>query len=149
MKKFVLLSVCFCSVLLGACKQQKETQTQSDEEPLVRVITPSFYGMYTGKLPIGVNEGVNTNLLLLRDSTYRLRIMCYDSGGLEYVEHGKIVFDDDVITLIDDDGHRPKYFKLSESSVSLLDQNKKIVKGDMASSYLLETDTTKKHKQSS
>ncbi len=138
MKKIVLLSVCVCGMLFGACKQQKETKPVAEETTAVEEVVTSFDGVYTGRLPIEVNKGVKTSLNLKRDSTYHLSMVCYELGGLEYQEHGKIRFDEDVITLIDNDGHAPKHFKLTADGISLLDQNKKVAAGDVASLYLLQ-----------
>jgi copper homeostasis protein (lipoprotein) len=150
MKTNVLLIGCV-SLLLGvsACKTKSADQVQQPGSPSTAIkmaagadnskTSLDWAGMYTGSLPCLDCEGIETSVLLKKDSTYELNTKYRGKPGILFASKGSFSWDEDGgrITLKDTRGSKLPVYQVGENTLTQVDINGKPLSGNNAQRYVL------------
>ena len=92
-------------------------------------------GIYKGVIPCADCEGIDVEITLNLDETYRISYQYMGKNDTPFSSSGKFTWDDNgsIITL-DTNGFAPNYF-VGENWLAQLDMDKKPISGDVASLY--------------
>lgn len=141
------LSLIACACIAGiSCtskpvdKPESTTKTQPTATETVDMHTAEnsldYPGVYEGTIPAASGPGIKMTLTLNKDKTFKLRSEYIDEkDGIDTVQ-GKYVVNGNIATL-ELAQNEKKYLKIEEGRVRLLDQDKKVVEGDLANHYIL------------
>ncbi len=150
MKTNVLLIGCV-SLLLGvaACKTRSANEAQQAGTSSAATKTAEgadnsktsldWAGMYTGSLPCLDCEGIETSVLLKKDSTFELNTKYRGKPGILFASKGSFSWDEDGgrITLKDTRGSKLPVYQVGENTLTQVDMNGKPLSGNNAQRYVL------------
>ncbi|MDO5523355.1 MAG: copper resistance protein NlpE [Bacteroidia bacterium] len=138
MKKLNILFLGIIAVTLIGCTNTKQRTTDSTAPDMhTSEMVLDYHGVYEGTLPCADCEGIKTQLTINDDNTYVLKSEYLGEEDAKFEDKGAyFIQDGEILVTQDEDGHQ-LYYKLQENSLALLDDNKKLIEGDMASLYIL------------
>lgn len=144
MKKFrILFLSAFIVTALLSCKDNTRQEEQAKEPETENVVKAEsdnsqtsldWAGVYEGTLPCADCEGIKTTIEIKKDNTYTIKEDYSGKGNFE--EKGTISWDDagGVITMSDS----KRKYKVGENVLFALDQEGKVITGELADKYLLK-----------
>jgi uncharacterized lipoprotein NlpE involved in copper resistance len=95
-------------------------------------------GVYTGVIPGADSEGINVEMILNNDGTYKITYHYIGKGDEVFSHTGTFKWDSDGSTVILDSEELPPYYKLGENILTQLDMKGKKIAGDLANNYVLK-----------
>lgn len=138
MKKTLLGLVCMALFSLGACKQKSAENTQSIVPDMhTAEISLDYLGVYDGVIPAASGPGIKITLTLNKDKTYEMISDYIGEKGSVFTDKGTYEINGNIITLnMKDDA--PRYLKVEEGQIRMLDADKQVVKGALENDYILK-----------
>lgn len=123
---------------LGACKQKTAENTQPIVPDMHTAETSLDYpGVYEGVIPAASGPGIKITLTLNKDKTYEMVSDYIGEKNSIFTDKGNYEIDGNIITLnMKDDA--PRYLKVEEGRVRMLDADKQVVKGALENDYILK-----------
>lgn len=138
-----LLPVVSAIVLIGGCTEKKSGQEDSavQYDPVHNASNSlDVEGTYTGVVPCGGCEGVETTLILSKGQTYELRTRYLGKSDNVFVKKGMYEWLEDGNTIrlkgIEKGERADRYF-VSENRVIQLDLEGNHIEGELADKYVL------------
>lgn len=118
---------------MSACKPNKKTEPAAPAS-----FSADWSGKYTGILPCADCEGIQTQVTLFADSTYKLDWQYMNKENASFSETGTFQWNesDSLITLNNTEG-APSYYKVGKNTLTQLDMEGKVITGDLAGNYVL------------
>jgi len=137
MMKKPLTSLVFVALLsLTACKKTanmaKETSVADSTQ-----VTRTVSGMYEGVLPCADCPGIETTVAFNEDATVSKTILYQDRDKTSETEKGNWKLNGPYVEVTFADNQKEFYLIKTDSTIAVLDQDKKEVQSDLASYYIL------------
>lgn len=137
----VALILALVTLATYSCAHQKQKTTPAAPDGHTAQTALDWQGAYSGVMPCADCEGIETELQLNKDQTYRL-ISHYKKGadGISDTLSGKFTWQKNGNTIRLErktKDIRPDIFKIEENQVKQLDQDGKEVTGALANFYIL------------
>ncbi|MEX0996035.1 MAG: copper resistance protein NlpE [Flavobacteriaceae bacterium] len=147
MKKLLFIPLCLAVLL--SCKNNKTSETEKIEVKTELEQVPDMHtsqialdwqGTYSGILPCADCEGIEIEVTLNEDNTFAVKRLYLgkddkyveEAGTFEWTEDGNnIVLDEKV-------KGSPTLFKVGENYLMHLNQEGKIIEGELADKYMLQ-----------
>lgn len=138
MRKTLFGLLCMALFSLGACKQKSAENTQPIVPDMHTAETSLDYpGVYAGVIPAASGPGIKITLTLNKDKTYEMVSDYIGEKNSIFTDKGNYEIDGNIITLnMKDDA--PRYLKVEEGRVRMLDADKQVVKGALENDYILK-----------
>lgn len=141
MKKFIFMTGLICLMVgMSACKSNKEASGTSTSVGDNSRNSLDWAGTYSGIVPCADCPGIETQITLYSNNTYKMSRQYMDQGGITYNYDGNFQWSSDgsTITLrnLDEEGVNT-HFKVGENILIQLDLKGKEIKGNLASNYVL------------
>ena len=138
MRKTLFGLLCMALFSLGACKQKTAENTQPIVPDMHTAETSLDYpGVYEGVIPAASGPGIKITLTLNKDKTYEMVSDYIGEKNSIFTDKGNYEIDGNIITLnMKDDA--PRYLKVEEGRVRMLDADKQVVKGALENDYILK-----------
>jgi uncharacterized lipoprotein NlpE involved in copper resistance len=155
--KYSVLFFFATGFLLFSCKQQEQQVSQNDAVTEMnagngasssKIISKGdtsqnaldWNGVYKGVLPCANCEGIETELSLLLNGTFVLKTKYLGKGSGEINEiKGVFSWDESgSIVVLSGLDYSPNEYKVGENQLFQLDRQGEVVKGDLASLYILK-----------
>ncbi|MEG0949301.1 MAG: copper resistance protein NlpE [Bacteroidales bacterium] len=138
MRKTLFGLLCMALFSLGACKQKSAENTQPIVPDMHTAETSLDYpGVYEGVIPAASGPGIKITLTLNKDKTYEMVSDYIGEKNSIFTDKGNYEIDGNIITLnMKDDA--PRYLKVEEGRVRMLDADKQVVKGALENDYILK-----------
>jgi uncharacterized lipoprotein NlpE involved in copper resistance len=95
-------------------------------------------GVYTGVIPAADAEGINVEITLNNDGTYKVNYQYIGKGDDVFAHTGTFKWKNDGSTVILDSEEIPPYYKIGENILTQLDMNGKKIVGTLANDYVLK-----------
>ena len=134
---FLILSVLIIGV--AACNSQKKVAKTSGISADNSKTSLDWIGIYQGILPCADCPGINTQLILNRDMTFKVKTNYLERGvGVE--TEGKFSWnkESNIITL---DSNYPQKYLVGENKLFSLDREGNRITGDLADRFILRKET--------
>jgi len=152
-----LLVVTVMGLLLAGCDQKASTeavQPKPAESAVVAAIQEQaeviadahnsrnaldWNGTYSGILPCADCSGIETQLMLKQDGSYKLTEIYQGKEGAEFERSGQLEWNaaGNTVTLLNDNVSSIQYF-VGERRLFRLDREGKRITGDLAENYILQ-----------
>jgi len=97
---------------------------------------PEWAGVYTGLIPAASTSGIDVEMTLNSDNTYRVIYRYADRGNQEFVFIGDFKWNGSVITL--NTKEIPPHYKVEKDFLIQLDLEGKTISGALANNYILK-----------
>ena len=138
MRKTLFGLLCMALFSLGACKQKSAENPQPIVPDMHTAETSLDYpGVYEGVIPAASGPGIKITLTLNKDKTYEMVSDYIGEKNSIFTDKGNYEIDGNIITLnMKDDA--PRYLKVEEGRVRMLDADKQVVKGALENDYILK-----------
>jgi uncharacterized lipoprotein NlpE involved in copper resistance len=155
--KYSVLFFFATGFLLFSCKQQEQQVSQNDSVTELNAIDGvssskiipkgdtsqnalDWNGVYKGVLPCANCKGIETELSLLLNGTFVLKTKYLGKGSGEINEiKGAFSWDESgSIVVLSGLDYSPNQYKVGENQLFQLDRQGEVVKGDLASLYILK-----------
>jgi uncharacterized lipoprotein NlpE involved in copper resistance len=133
MKKNVfMLGVILLIVGMSACKSKERT------EPATLSSVINWQGTYTGTLPCADCPGIQTQITLFADRTYKMDRQYIDREENVYTEAGTFHWNESegIITL-NDSKDAPYCYKVGANTLTQMDMECNVITGKLAENYVL------------
>ncbi|MDR0682204.1 MAG: copper resistance protein NlpE [Dysgonamonadaceae bacterium] len=132
-KIIIMLSVVLLMTGMSACKLNRKTES---------VVSTSFsadwLGKYTGILPCADCEGIQTQITLLADTTYKLDWQYIDKENASFSETGTFQWNEaDSLIILNNMEDGPSCYKVGKNTLTQLDLEGEIITGELAENYVL------------
>lgn len=132
-----LASLVFVALLsLTACKKTANTASESTSIDSTQV-TRTVSGMYEGVLPCADCPGIETSLAFNNDATVSKTILYQDRDKTSETEKGNWKLNGPYVEVTFADNQKEFYLIKTDSTIAVLDQDKKEVQSELASHYIL------------
>lgn len=134
MKKIVfVLSVAFLLIGMNACKPKGKT-----EPAAANLSSVNWLGTYTGTLPCADCPGIQTQITLFADNTYKVNWQYLSKDTNTYTETGTFQWNESsrIITL-DNSVETPSCYKVGERTLTQMDMDCNVITGELAENYVL------------
>jgi uncharacterized lipoprotein NlpE involved in copper resistance len=131
MKKIVfVLSVAFLMIGMSACKSKEKTEPAAP-------LSINWQGTYTGTLPCADCPGIQTQITLSADNTYKVDWQYLDKENV-YTQTGTFQWNEsDSIVTLDISDETPFCYKVGENTLTQLDMDGNAITGELAENYVL------------
>lgn len=117
----------------AACSNIGQEQTERQQ-----VKPKQFLGMYQGLFPCADCPGIEVNLRLRQDSSFIETFLYQDSNGISATEQGRWERKDSLlILLVPPNQQKTAYWIKTDSTLVMLQQDKKEIRGPLAAFYIL------------
>ncbi|MFK7001069.1 copper resistance protein NlpE [Flavobacterium oreochromis] len=114
---------------LASCNDKKKDQNSENSQE------NNFLGVYKGTLPCADCSGIEVELVLNSNKTFLYNNLYLSQDNHAYKDKGTYTINND--TLILQKGKEQTHFLIGQDKLTLLDLNKKLIKGNFASYYIL------------
>jgi uncharacterized lipoprotein NlpE involved in copper resistance len=95
-------------------------------------------GVYTGIIPGADSEGIDVELVLNNDGTYKVEYHYLGKSVDAFTHTGNFKWSGNGSTVILDTKEIPPYYKVGENMLIQLDMKGKVIVGDLANNYVLK-----------
>lgn len=119
-----------------ACKKTDSMATETPKADSTQV-TRTVSGMYEGVLPCADCPGIETTLSFDNDSNVSKTVLYQDSKGAAETEKGKWKLNGPYVEVTFKDNQTEFYLIKTDSTIAILDQDKKEIQSELASHYIL------------
>ncbi len=127
-------------LVLFSCSGRSGRTTQNTPPDMhTAEITFDWQGSYSGVLPCADCPGIDTELKLDSDRTYRLISIYLQEGSRPDTVTGNFSLEGNLLTLDNlVPGEKPTKYKVEENCLKQLDQDGQEITGDLAAHYILK-----------
>lgn len=134
---FFLLTV-FSLFQISCNNQTKKVPENKTNQPDLKPSSETFSGTFYGITPCADCPGIETTIHFNPDSTF-IESLKYMERNSSFSDTGKWIISQKIITVTFSGKNQKKYFlKKSDSSVSILDADKKEIEGPLAEKFILK-----------
>lgn len=151
-KSLITLSLFAIASITISCNEAKEETVIEEVKEVIKtdglaadnahnsMNSLDWEGTYTGTLPCASCEGIETELVLNYDNTYKLvRNYLGGNDALEEEESGTFTWTEDGSTVIlNNKSDSANHYKVGEGMIWLLDSDGNQVSGELADHYILK-----------
>ena len=131
MKKNLFVLITILLILnLPLCDKTNETHNSRN--------SLDWVGIYSGIIPCADCDGINVQITLNSDETFKMSYQYIDKGGDVFHDAGIFRWNANGDTIILDGKCVPRYYKVEENILIQLDLEGKIISGDLANYYILK-----------
>ena len=123
----IIMFLVFCAICSGAwAGGSSENQNKSQ-----------WAGIYSGVIPAADCPGIVVVAILNANGQYRITYQYIDRGTEVFVYSGTFKYDEKAKTITLDSGDLPRFYKSGKNSLTQLDLEGNIIKGQFADNYVL------------
>ena len=144
MNKLSLFSLLMMFIVIGACSGNHSAKNEAGVE--TKTAVPDMHtaenaldypGVYMGTIPAASGPGIKITLTLNKDKSFEMVSDYIDEKDAVFTEKGEYVIDGNIITL-NAKNEAPRYLKVEEGQVRMLDADRQVVTGALANDYILK-----------
>ena len=147
MKKMFYLTgtVLMCTFSIMSCTNSKKTSVNENHEVDSTQVMDmhnaetslDYFGIYKGTIPAADCPGIRVTIVLNKDKTFTQQYLYIDRKDNEFNDSGTFEISRNLLTTTDKEGEK-SYYKVEEGRIVMLDNDKQVIKGDLADMYVLK-----------
>ncbi|ESU23982.1 hypothetical protein FEDK69T_10420 [Flavobacterium enshiense DK69] len=145
--KLLIVTLFFLNITVFGCEFGKKDESEATErEPDTTTAVPDMHtseisldwdGTYKGVIPCADCPGIETELTLHKDKTYKLSVLYQDREQKPTVTKGTFTWDDTGSIIRLDKARTETQYKVGEGRLLMLDRNGKEIESALKSNYIL------------
>jgi heat shock protein HslJ/uncharacterized lipoprotein NlpE involved in copper resistance len=141
MKKIIVF---FFILSIISCNKQNNTEEKVNEPSVSNSKNSIDYiGTYKGILPCADCEGLETEIVINENETYRIKTRYQGKGNKYFIKKGNFTWDKKgIIIILSNVENAPKYYLVGKNTLTQLDLEGQKISGSLANDYILSKQPT-------
>ena len=138
-------------LLMFSCQKQNINQTESKTDSIKNSVENAhntkksldYVGTYKGILPCADCEGLDTEIVINENETYRIKTRYQGKGNKNFIKKGNFTWNKNGNTIIlSNVENEPKYYLVGKNTLTQLDLSGQKITGSLANDYILAKQPT-------